>query len=88
MIRLSSGKLKKDCNTLKTKIYDITDIKKNRSLIEDGKRLVRIEEINEVVDRAEKIDFKQKPHKIQGLYDFYYQLPYFVGVRDAQCLVL
>lgn len=75
MIRLSSGKLRKDCGTLRTRTYDVTDIKKIRSLIQESKRIVRMEEINEVVDRADKNDFKQKSDKMQGLYDIYYQFP-------------
>lgn len=63
------------CSNLKTKKYDVADSKKNHALIKDDKKLVRIEEINEVADRVEKIDFKQKSSKTRGMFNMYKQIP-------------
>ncbi|VDI07446.1 Hypothetical predicted protein [Mytilus galloprovincialis] len=68
VIRLSSGKLIKECGTLKSKTYDVAEIKKNRTLIQESKRLVRLEEIKEVADRVEKINFKQKLDETQDCF--------------------
>lgn len=71
VIRLSTGKLKKDCYTLKAKTYEVKDSKQNRKFIQAEKRLVRIEEMNEAADRVEKIDFKLQSDKKQGLYELH-----------------
>lgn len=65
-MRLSDGKVKGECGNLKTKTYNDSDRKNIHSLIQAGKRLIKIEELNEVADRLEKIDLKLEYTKNRG----------------------
>lgn len=49
--------------------YNLAKRQTDRNIAKAGKSLAQIEDINDVVDRIEKIDFKQNSDEKRGLYN-------------------
>ncbi|CAC5426174.1 NME8 [Mytilus coruscus] len=69
VIRLSGGILKEECDNLKTMAYNVAKRQTDRNNAQAAKRLAQIEDINDDVDRIEKIDHKQNSDDKKGLYN-------------------